>query len=203
MKRRHLWDASKLVYSAWFWCCGLHCHCGGVRPRRRRGRSTPAWTGRTVFTFLEIVIGKLAVWDLTLLPLCLILGGGSDERVIQVQGTIIFDGSGNASVTQTAVVNFGGQATRKNQETCPFTYVVSADGTFTLQGNCSGFHLQGGPLAGQTVSTTGIKLKGQIGTRRRTLIFFGDGPNIETFVAGNSGILQQQLCSQTGTAVRI
>ncbi len=130
--------------------------------------------------------------------------GGADERVIQVQGTIIFDGSGNASVTQTAVVNFGGQATRKNQETCTFTYVVSADGTFTLQGNCSGTTIQGGNFVGQTVSTTGIKLKGQIGTRRRTLIFFGDGPNIETFVAGSTpGTLRQQLCSQTGTAVRI
>ena len=130
-------------------------------------------------------------------------GGVLTLPLFQVQGTIIFNGSGNASVTQTEVVNLGG-VTVKNQETCPFTYVVGADGTFTLQGNCSGTNIQGGSFVGQTVSTTGIKLKGQIGTRRRTLIFFGDGPNIETFVAGSSpGTLRQQLCSQTGTAVRI
>ena len=88
-----------------------------------------------------------------------------------------------------------------NQQTCTHTYVVSADGSFTLQGNCSGTQTAG-PNIGGALSTTGIKLKGQIGTRRRTLIFFGDGANIETFQF-DANPLRQQICSQTGTAVRI
>jgi len=127
-------------------------------------------------------------------------GGVSGLTLIQVQGTITFDGSGNASGTQT-VVEQSGAGAFQCQETCPFMYVVSADGSFTLQGNCSGTQIQG-VGAGQTVSTTGIKLTGQIGTRRRTLIFSGDGPNIETFQTGG-GTLQQQICPQTGTAVRM
>ena len=119
---------------------------------------------------------------------------------IEVHGTITFNGSGSASATTTEVItlpNAIGQVFG-NQQTCTFTYVVSSDGSFTLQGSCSGTQTAG-PNIGATLSTTGIKLKGQIGTRRRTLIFFGDGTDVETF---NGGADRQQICSQTGTAVR-
>jgi len=125
--------------------------------------------------------------------------GTTADRGIKIRGTITFDGSGSASATTTSVVTLLAAAVQ-NQETCPFTYVVSADGSFTLQGSCSGTQIAGANIT-TAVSTTGIKLKGQIGTRRRTLIFNGDGPNIETFQFGG-GALQQTICSQTGTAVR-
>ena len=123
------------------------------------------------------------------------------NQFIQFGGTLTFNGAGTASLAITGVVIRGTAGGAANQLNCPnFAYVVSADKTFTLQGDCAGT-VTVGPAAGQTLSITNFKFKGSIGTRRRTLIFQNDGPNIETVTL--NGIPSEQICAQNGTAVRI
>ena len=125
------------------------------------------------------------------------------------QGTMTYngDGTGNFSgreqILRTGATNPGQFPVGVVTINCTaVTYTVSADGSFTQQMNtCSGTLLSGGQNVGQTITQTGIAFNGQIGTRRRTLVFDDTGTTVETVTASVSPGTQR-ICSSSGTAVR-
>lgn len=143
--------------------------------------------------------------------LSLVSGSGA-PALFSFQGTMTYNGDGTGSFSGREQINrlgatgIGGFPVNAISVNCTaVTYTVSADGSFTQQMNtCTGTQLNGNAtLVGQTITQTGIVLRGQIGTRRRTLIFTDTGVNVETVdrTVATPNILRR-ICSRSGTAVR-
>ena len=125
------------------------------------------------------------------------------------QGTMTYNGDGTGSfsgrqqILRTGATNPGQFPVGVVTVNCTaVTYTVSADGSFTQQMNtCTGTALIGSPNVGETITQTEIAFNGQIGTRRRTLVFDDTGTTVET-ITGSVSAGTQRICSSSGTAVR-
>ena len=91
----------------------------------------------------------------------------------------------------------------ENTFTCNLTYAVSPDGSFTENASCSGMILSG-LRAGQTFTTTGIGMRGQITGGGRTLLLDDTNGNVETitFSGPPTPSTFQRICNRSGTAVK-
>lgn len=118
-------------------------------------------------------------------------------------GTMIFDGVGGALQSHTGTTMFNGPWFPLNSpvgtfsSSCTYTYAVSSDLSFTMEGNCSSA-LPDGPVPGQTATLTGIKLVGYVSRGGDMLVISGVEPS-EQDLALSGGYTAKRLCSSSGT----
>lgn len=114
-------------------------------------------------------------------------------------GTIQYNGSGGGTRTATGMnVNSGGFGT--SSSSCPVTYSVNADGTFThTRLGCTS-------IGGNGVTTTiqgDVPMKGRILNGGRTLFIAGITPVVETLTRSDGSPPSQRVCTRSIVANKI
>jgi hypothetical protein len=118
-------------------------------------------------------------------------------------GTVVFDGVGGALQSHIGTTMFNGPWFPLNSpvgtfiSTCTYTYAVSSDLSFTMDGSCSS-GLPIGPVPGQTATVTGIKLMGYVSRDGNTVLISGVEPSVQDLVL-SGGYSAKRLCSSSGT----
>jgi hypothetical protein len=83
---------------------------------------------------------------------------------------------------------------------CSFTYSMTGDESFTLDGQCSGT-LTDGPSAGQTYSATDIRLEGQISRDGEQILLVGAVPSKQRISLGG-GYSADRYCISSSNLMR-
>jgi hypothetical protein len=147
---------------------------------------------------------------------------GSIAGPFNITGTLTYNGTGGGSLngqqtyatasgtSGTGIDVGGGSEIIVNQAnvSCPITYTMNPDGTFTQTMNCTLTFTLGGPppQPGQTVTLNGITLQGQLALDG-TVLIFGTPPaapaavETNTVTTGtNAGFTNKRFCTNTGSA---
>ena len=134
--------------------------------------------------------------------------GAGNSFTDAARGVRRYNGGGTGSIVDGHLLFVDHTATftgafpvTENTFTCNLTYAVSPDGSFTENASCSGTILSG-PRAGQTFSTTGIGMRGQITGGGRTLLLDDTNGNVETITFSGPPSTLQRVCNRSGTAVK-
>lgn len=122
-------------------------------------------------------------------------------------GTVIFDGVGGALQSHTGTTMFNGPWFPLNSpvgtfvSNCTYTYAVSSDLSFTMEGNCNSA-LPDGPVPGQTATVTGIQLLGYVSRDGDMIVISGVEPSEQDLVL-SGGYTAKRLCASSGTYFRV
>ncbi len=124
--------------------------------------------------------------------------GGVTMSTRSNEGVLTFDGNGAGSFdgrTLTMIHNAGPGAVPMTEGpfTCPLTYTVEADGSFTTNLICIN-------PAGETI-LSGVQLNGQLQAGGRLLIANDTQRNVET-VTYPAGVFKR-ICGRSQTAIRV
>jgi hypothetical protein len=126
-------------------------------------------------------------------------------------GAIVFDGNGNATETRRGISIFPGPVSPGSfpsgtyEITCRYTYSISPDRSFTVNGSCTGT-LPAGPLAGLTVDIPQVEGFGQISDRGNTFTLGNVEPVQQLLVLSQSGVetfRTLRLCGSSGIGIRV
>jgi len=137
-----------------------------------------------------------------------LLSGGFGAAVIYDawNGTIEFDGKGNATESGHGMTVFDGPIFPNNPaagtftSNCKSTYSMTGQLSFTMTGLCSGT-IPDGPAAGQTYMVTGGQLDGQI-SRDGNMILLSSVDPVQSTIVLSGGFNAQRFCIGTRTLIR-
>jgi hypothetical protein len=133
------------------------------------------------------------------------LGGATTDQDT-FTGTMTFDGRGGALETIKGMTMFygpnfpGNSAVGTFDGLCSFKHEMTGEVSFSLAGTCSGT-LPDGPSAGQTFTTTGIRLDGQVSRDKEVILITGATP-AEQKIALSGGYVANRFCTSSATLVR-
>ena len=137
--------------------------------------------------------------------------GGATTSTRSNEGILTFDGQGTGSFDgKTLTINHsatgsGALPVSEAEFTCPLTYAVNADGTFTTHLACSARGLSGAG-AGTPSTVTGLELHGQLQDGGRLFIANDTRPNVETVTSTSSdGVTSEfeRICGRSQTAIKV
>lgn len=121
-------------------------------------------------------------------------------------GTATFNGRGGISEAVRGMTMFDGPFFPANSAvgtfagTCAYTYSMTDELSFKMQGSCSGTLLDG-PAAGQSYAATGIQLDGQISRDGDTILLSAVDP-VEQEISLSGGYVAKRYCIHTITLIR-
>jgi len=124
--------------------------------------------------------------------------GGATTRTISNEGFLTFQGDGTGSFDgKSLVINHnatrpGAVPASEAEFTCPLTYTVNKDLSFTTHLTCS---------ATGDVTISGLELHGQLQAGGRLLIANDTSRNVETITS--PGGVFKRICGRSQTAIRI
>lgn len=134
------------------------------------------------------------------------LSGGATTRTLSNEGFLTFHGDGTGSFDGKSLsINHTTMAVSEADFTCPLTYVVNPDGSFTTQLGCSGRVLSGSGKD-STYAVSDIELHGQLRPGGNLFIANDTNPNVETFTlypSGGGSLVSKRICGRSQTAIRI
>lgn len=126
--------------------------------------------------------------------------GGATISTRSNEGTLTFHGDGTGSFDgKTLTINHnatgpGAVPVSEGGFTCPLTYTVNEDGSFTTHLTCFGGN----------VTISGLELHGQLQAGGRLLIANDTSRNIETITVffGGGSLVFERICGRSQTAIR-
>jgi hypothetical protein len=110
-------------------------------------------------------------------------------------GTTVYDGNGNARLTERGTIFLPGPSTFPFEETGDLTYTVKPNGSFTQEGTFT--------ATDQSYTLTGAKMTGQIDAQGSVLIISAAIPPVKETLTFAGGGFSERFCGSSGTAVRI
>lgn len=110
-------------------------------------------------------------------------------------GTTVYDGNGNARLTERGTIFLPGPFQVNFEETAELTYEVKRNGSFTQEGTFT--------ATDQSYTLTGAKIVGQIGADGSVLTLGAAIPAVKETLAFAGGGFTERFCAASGTAVRI
>lgn len=110
-------------------------------------------------------------------------------------GTLVYDGSGSAKLTQQGTLVLPGSTSSSFEETAELTYLLKPNGSFVQEGTFS--------AADHSYTITGVRMLGQIDTQGSVMMLSGPIPPEKETVTTPGGGVSQYFCGASGTAVRI
>jgi hypothetical protein len=125
--------------------------------------------------------------------------GGATSRTLSNEGRLTFNGDGTGSFDGRAfainhsAIRPGAVAATAGPFTCPLTYTVNDDSSFTTELTC--VSPDGAPIV------SGLALRGQLQRGGRMLIASDTERNVET--VHTAGGLLQRICGRSQTAIRV
>jgi len=137
------------------------------------------------------------------------IGTNVFSTFFMAQGIRTFNGDGTGTVHDAYSVSVtpppvGTPSATSVSFTEPFTYDVAPDGSYTttLDGPVTGT-ATAGPLTGQTFTTVGFALQGQISADGATLTLGTQPtPTVET-VTFSGGLVEQRICTRSFTLIKL
>jgi hypothetical protein len=110
-------------------------------------------------------------------------------------GTIIYDGSSSAKLTQQGTVVLPGATSTSFEETAELNYLLKANGSF----------VQEGPFiaADHSYTITGVRMIGQIDAQGSAVMLSSPIPAEKESVTTSGGGVTQYFCGASGIAVRM
>ncbi|MBX3307848.1 MAG: hypothetical protein KF751_17530 [Nitrospira sp.] len=152
---------------------------GAAQAEDGRGQSnTPlegAFRFSTVKTCTDVVIGSTAHF--------------------YFNGTIIYDGSGSAKLTQQGTLVLPGSTSMSFEETADLTYFLKPNGSLVQEGTFV--------AADRSYTITGVRMVGQIDAQGTIVMLNGPIPPEQETVTAAGGVISQYFCGASGTAIRM
>lgn len=110
-------------------------------------------------------------------------------------GTIVYDGSGSATLTQEGAVVLPGSTSTSLKENAELTYALKPNGSFVQEGTLI--------AADHSYTVTGVRMIGQIDEQGSVVMLSGPIPPEKETITISSGGVSQYFCGSSGTAIRI
>lgn len=110
-------------------------------------------------------------------------------------GTIVYDESGSAKLTQQGTLVLPGSTSTSFEEHAQLTYALKPNGSFVQEGTFT--------AADHSYTLTGIRMIGQIDAQGSVAILSGPIPSEKETVTMAGGGVAHYFCGTSGTAVRM
>ena len=110
-------------------------------------------------------------------------------------GTIVYDGSGFAKLTQQGTLVLPGSTSLSFEETAELTYRLKPNGSLVQEGTFI--------AADHSYTVTGARMIGQIDAQSSVVMLSGPIPPEQERVTTSGGGVSQYFCGASGTAIRI
>ena len=108
-------------------------------------------------------------------------------------GTIIYDGTGSAKLTQRGTLVLPGSTSVSFEETADLTYVLKPNGSLVQEGTFV--------AADRSYTVTGVRMVGQIDAQGTMVMLSGPIPPEQETVTTAGGVISQYFCGASGTAI--
>ncbi len=110
-------------------------------------------------------------------------------------GTLIYDGSGSAKLTQQGTLVLPGSTSVLFEETADLTYFLKPNGSLVQEGTFV--------AADRSYTVTGVRMVGQIDAQGTIVMLSGPIPPEQETVTTAGGVISQYFCGASGTAIRM
>ncbi len=110
-------------------------------------------------------------------------------------GTLIYDGSGSAKLTQQGTLVLPGSTSVLFEETADLTYFLKPNGSLVQEGTFV--------AADRSYTVTGVRMAGQIDAQGTIVMLSGPIPPEQETVTTAGGVISQYFCGALGTAIRM
>ncbi len=110
-------------------------------------------------------------------------------------GTLIYDGSGSAKLTQQGTLVLPGSMSVSFEETADLTYFLKPNGSLVQEGTFV--------AADRSYTVTGVRMAGQIDAQGTIVMLSGPIPPEQETVTTAGGVISQYFCGALGTAIRM
>ncbi len=110
-------------------------------------------------------------------------------------GTLIYDGSGSAKLTQQGTLVLPGSTSVLFEETADLTYFLKPNGSLVQEGTFV--------AADRSYTVTGVRMAGQIDAQGTIVMLSGPIPPEQETVTTAGGVISQYFCGASGTAIRM
>ena len=110
-------------------------------------------------------------------------------------GTLIYDGSGSAKLTQQGTLVLPGSTPVSFEETADLTYFLKPTGSLVQEGTFV--------AADRSYTVTGVRMVGQIDAQGTIVMLSGPIPPEQETVTTAGGVISQYFCGASGTAIRM
>ncbi len=110
-------------------------------------------------------------------------------------GTLIYDGSGSAKLTQQGTLVLPGSTPVSFEETADLTYFLKPTGSLVQEGTFV--------AADRSYTVTGVRMVGQIDAQGTIVMLSGPIPSEQETVTSAGGVISQYFCGASGTAIRM
>ncbi len=110
-------------------------------------------------------------------------------------GTLIYDGSGFAKLTQQGTLVLPGSTPVSFEETADLTYFLKPNGSLVQEGTFV--------AADRAYTVTGVRMVGQIDAQGTIVMLSGPIPSEQETVTTAGGVISQYFCGASGTAIRM
>lgn len=108
-------------------------------------------------------------------------------------GTIIYDGTGSAKLTQRGTLVLPGSTSVSFEETADLTYFLKPNGSLVQEGTFV--------AADRSYTVTGVRMVGQIDAQGTMVMLSGPIPPEQETVTTAGGVISQYFCGASGTAI--
>lgn len=112
-----------------------------------------------------------------------------------VNGTIVYDGTGSATLTQRGTLVLPGSPSLSFEEVAELIYRLKPNGSFVQEGTFT--------ATDHSYTLTGSRMIGQIDAQGSVTMLSGPIPPEKETVTTSGGAVSQYLCGASGMAVRI
>lgn len=110
-------------------------------------------------------------------------------------GTLIYEGSGSAKLTQQGTLVLPGSTPVSFEETADLTYFLKPNGSLVQEGTFV--------AADRAYTVTGVRMVGQIDAQGTIVMLSGPIPSEQETVTTAGGVISQYFCGASGTAIRM
>jgi hypothetical protein len=110
-------------------------------------------------------------------------------------GTLVYDGSGSAKLTQRGTLVVPGSTSVSFEETADLTYFLKPNGSLVQEGTFV--------ASDHSYTVTGTRMIGQLDAQGSVVMFSGPIPSEKETVTSSGGGVSQYFCGASGTAVRM
>ena len=110
-------------------------------------------------------------------------------------GTIVYDGTGFAKLTQRGTVVLPGSTPVSFEETADLTYFLKPNGSLFQEGTFV--------AADRSYTVTGVRMDGHIDAQGTIVMLSGPIPPEQETVTTAEGVISQYFCGASGTAIRM
>ena len=108
-------------------------------------------------------------------------------------GTISYDGTGFAKLTQRGILVLPGSTSVLFEETADLTYFLKPNGSLVQEGTFV--------AADRSYTVTGVRMVGQIDAQGTIVMLSGPIPPEQETVTTAGGVISQYFCGASGTAI--